>query len=179
MVHAELRSSSGKKSRDFVFSVLCGGFLTLILIGFLTFFLSRPTCPHPGRLSPAASAPASSSPAAPLPTRPLSARRWRFTVCWWWISTPSKVRLPRAGPFLFDLAVTLHCTALQKKISHRVYCDQNDHNYRSIVEMCSKCKKNKQKKVLIPTLKSFNQILFLKTNKRTSNSMNKFGCRLR
>lgn len=176
MVHAELRSSGGKMSRHFVFSVLCGVFLTLILSGSLTFFLSRPTRPHPGRLSPAASAPASSSPAAPLPTRPLSARRWRFTVCWWWISTPSKVRLPRTGPFLFDLAVTLHC----RRKFHITFIVTK---IITIIVLLLKCaqnvKKKKKKKVLSPTLKSFNQILFLKANKRTRNSMNMFGCRLR
>lgn len=49
------------------------------------------------RLSPAAWAPASSSPAALLPTRPPSVKRWRFTVCSSWISTPLKVRQPDVG----------------------------------------------------------------------------------
>lgn len=88
----------------FIFCFFLFIFFTPALSGSLTFLSSRPTHPHPARLSPAASAPASSSPAALLPTRPLSVRRWRFIVCWWWISTPLKVRPPRMGHFLFALA---------------------------------------------------------------------------
>lgn len=85
MVHAVLWSS-GRKWVGF-FGLFC-----VLFIGYLAFFLSCLINPHPCRLSPAASAPASSSPAALLPTRPLLAKRWRFTVCWSWISTPLKVR---------------------------------------------------------------------------------------
>lgn len=41
---------------------------------------------------PAAWAPANSSPVALHHTNPPSEKRWRFIVCWLWISTPLKVR---------------------------------------------------------------------------------------
>lgn len=163
MVHAEL----AELRRENEFCFLCFFFFSLVffLNGSLTFSLSRPTRLHHHRLSPAASAPASSSPAAHLPTRRPSARRWRSTVCWWWISTPSKVRPPRTGRFLLDLAgagawrgATLRTAPpLEMEQDENVDCDQNDYDYHyfhGIIEMCSK------KKVLVHTLKSFYQVLF-------------------
>lgn len=44
------------------------------------------------RLFPAAWAPANCSPAALHHMNPPLAKRWRFTVCWLWTSTPLKVR---------------------------------------------------------------------------------------
>lgn len=85
----------------------------------LPLLLSRLINPHRCRLSPAAWAPASSSPAALLPTRPRSAKRWRFTVCWSWISTPLKVRQPNVH---FCLISQSCCFSMERLMV--TYCAQ-------------------------------------------------------
>lgn len=68
---------------------------TIYLFSYCLSFCPALKTPYATRLSPPASALASSSPAAPPPTRPLLVKKWRFTVCLSWISTPLKVRLRR------------------------------------------------------------------------------------
>lgn len=95
---------------------------------FFLFFLSFVMhhiclCPHLSlrpisyiyRRSPAAWALASFSPAALLHMRPPLVRRWRFTVCSSWISTPLKVRQLRLHFHLNLMSCWIHMKLLMIK----------------------------------------------------------------